>query len=71
MAQQPVIVNNPKNGDGSNTGVVVGVIVIIAIFLFFFYGLPRIRGGGNKTQINVPDKIQINSSWLNSESLIV
>lgn len=56
------IINNPGDGGNSSGGVglIIGVIVIIAVIaLFLLYGLPAMRKNNNDTNINVPDKIQI------------
>ncbi len=57
-----VINNPPGNGENSSAAgaIITGVVVIILVVLFFMYGLPRIRGGST-TQINVPDKIDVNT----------
>ena len=64
MAQQPVIVNNPGSGNGNRGvgGVVTAIVILIVVLVFIFYGIPRLRGGSNKTEINVPDKIQVQTS---------
>lgn len=55
------IINNPSQGNsGGGGGWAVAVIIIVAIILFFVYGLPRIRGNG--TNINIPDKIKIETT---------
>jgi hypothetical protein len=42
-------------------GVVVSLILVLVIaFLFIFYGLPMLRQAAVPTQINVPDKIDVN-----------
>lgn len=58
------IVNNPpsSNNSGGGMGMVIGLLLlVVVVFLFFVYGLPALRqmqSGG--TQINVPDKIDVN-----------
>lgn len=61
----PVIVNTPSGGDnpGNGMGFLLGVILLVLVlFLFFWYGLPAIRGmmGSGTPQINVPNKIDVN-----------
>ena len=60
----PTVINNPSTPStetGSGFGAVVSVIVILIVaILFFMYALPNIRGRSG-TQINVPDKIQIDN----------
>ncbi len=54
---------NGGGDNGNGVGMVLSVVlVIIVVVLFFVYGLPAIRGANNNggTQINVPDKIDIN-----------
>ena len=57
--------NTPPVSDYSNSsggvGMIIGVVAVIAIIaLFFLYGLPALRKSqNNDTNINVPDKIQI------------
>lgn len=44
---------------GMGIGLIIGLIVLlIVVFLLFYYGLPYLRGGG--TQVNVPDKVDVN-----------
>jgi len=53
---------NPGNNEGGNgVGIILTVVVVLVIiFLFFVYGLPALRGGNDGgTNINVPDKINI------------
>jgi len=59
-----IINNPPASGDGNSSGgvgMIIGVVAVIAIIaLFFLYGLPALRKSqNNDTNINVPDKIQI------------
>lgn len=58
---QPIIVNNPGNGEGAGAAVVWGIVIIVIVVIFLVYGLPRIRGGEGTT-INVPDKIDIKTN---------
>ena len=57
------VINNPpqSNDSGGSTGMIVGIIVLVVLaYLFFVYGLPAVKqnqSGG--TQINVPDKIEV------------
>lgn len=47
------VINNPGNGDGSDSavGMIVGIIVLLMIVgLFFVYALPAIRGSGAAPQ---------------------
>ena len=42
------VINNPGNGEGSNSsvGIIIGLIVLLVVIgLFFVYGLPAIRKG--------------------------
>jgi len=57
------VINNPPGNDsgGAAGTIVTGIVVIVVVVLFFVYGLPRIRGNQG-TQINIPDKININTS---------
>jgi len=56
------IINNPDTGSNSSSaGLIVGIVLaIIIIFLFIAYGLPAIRKQNSGTNINVPDRIDIN-----------
>jgi hypothetical protein len=55
----PTVINNPSTESGSGFGVVVSVVVILIVaILFFMYALPALRDRGG-TQVNVPDRIQI------------
>jgi hypothetical protein len=61
-----VVVNNPgtTSDSGSGVGFILGAILLIALMIaLFYYGLPYVRGsfgGGGGTQINVPDKVDVN-----------
>lgn len=58
----PTVINNPSSETGSGFGAVVSLIVILIVaILFFMYALPAIRDSGRGTQINIPDKIQIDN----------
>ncbi len=58
------IVNTPASGnsDSGSTGILLGVLLIVAmVLLFYFFGLPLIRGGySSGTQVNVPEKVNVN-----------
>jgi len=46
---------------GSGVGALAAVVVIIVLgVLFFLYALPALRDGGD-TQINVPDRINVDT----------
>ena len=54
------VINNPPGtteGNGSSA-IVLAVVVILLVALFLIFGLPRLSDRGD-TNINVPDKIQI------------
>ena len=56
----PTVINNPPGtteGNGSSA-IVLAVVVILLVALFLIFGLPRLSDRGD-TNINVPDKIQI------------
>ncbi|OGN07467.1 MAG: hypothetical protein A2669_01990 [Candidatus Yanofskybacteria bacterium RIFCSPHIGHO2_01_FULL_48_25b] len=58
------VINNPGNGrdgNGAATAIVTGLVVIVLGVIFLVYGLPRIRGPGNETEINIPDRIEVNT----------
>lgn len=61
------IVNTPQPANNSSgpTGIIMAlialIVVLVLVYLGFVYGLPALRqmkSGG--TQINVPDKIDVN-----------
>jgi hypothetical protein len=56
------IVNNPGNGNSGNSmGLILGVILILVfVFLFIVYVVPLVRQSMGPTQVNVPDKIDVN-----------
>jgi hypothetical protein len=59
----PTIINNPSGTSegGNGLGMVVGVLLAIVILaLFFIYALPSLRTRNNSTNINVPDRIDVN-----------
>jgi hypothetical protein len=56
------IINNPdSSSDGGGAGLVTGIIIaVVIVFLFLVFGLPAIRGNGNRgTTVNVPDKVNV------------
>ena len=56
------VVNNvpPANNGNNGMGFLLGIIVLAAFFLFvFYYGLPYLHGGMG-TQLNIPNKIDVN-----------
>jgi len=57
------IVNNPDHGhEDSNTGVgfLIGILVVVLLgILFFAYALPSLRNAGSGTNVNVPDRINV------------
>jgi hypothetical protein len=65
-----LVVNNPNasQADTSWVGMVIGILVVgFLLLLFFFYGLPFLRGsmsGNNGSDINVslPDKVDVNTN---------
>lgn len=56
------IVNNPPadNSGGLMGTIVVLVVLIVLGYLGFIYGLPAFKQMQGGTQINVPDKIDVN-----------
>ena len=60
------IVNTPaaapqSNGSDNSFGWVLVLLIILAMgVLFFIYGLPMLRRATTATQVNVPDKVDIN-----------
>ncbi len=60
------VINNaaPATDNSSGMGFLLGVILLIAfVFFLFYFGLPVIQnsiGGAGGTQINVPDKVDVN-----------
>lgn len=62
----PTIINNPPQNasdSGSSAGLIIGIILAaVLVFLFFAYGLPALRERNSGTNINVPDRIDVNVS---------
>ena len=61
------VINNaaPASEGNSGMGFLMGIILLIVFFVFLLYfGIPMIRnsfsGVGSGTQINVPDKVDVN-----------
>lgn len=59
------VVNTPASGsDNSGMGFLLGAILLIAVvFLFFYFGLPMLRGAAQAPQapqIQVPGQIDVN-----------
>ena len=58
------VVHEHSSGDnGSGMGFFMGmVLLVIVLLLFFFYGLPILRNmtSNSVTNINVPDKVDVN-----------
>lgn len=70
----PTVINNPsttpsvERDTGSGFGAVVSVVVILIVaILFFMYALPALRNDQG-TQINVPDRIQIDGGGQNQDN---
>lgn len=61
----PTVINNPPTPASDTTtgmGALVGIVVILIVaVLFFMYALPALRDDDKGTQINVPDRIQIDN----------
>lgn len=58
-----VIEHRPAATDGSGAGALVATAVIIVLgILFFVYALPALRGRDSGTQINVPDRINVQTN---------
>lgn len=58
-----IINPSPSQESSSNgMGLVIGAILIIAfIALLFYFGLPYLQNGfGGTTQVNIPDKVNVN-----------
>jgi hypothetical protein len=58
------VINNPggstrETGDGGATLMVVVLVLLIIGALFFTYGLPG-RNAGSGTNLNIPDKVDVN-----------
>ncbi len=63
------VINNaaPASESSGGMGFLMGVLLLISFFIFLFYfGLPAMQnsfnggGAGGGTQINVPDKMDVN-----------
>ncbi len=57
------VVNNPasSNDGGNSMGFLLGAIILVLFgALFFFYGLPYLRGSNQGPQIEVPSTIDVN-----------
>lgn len=59
------VVNNPapsSDSSGSGMGFLLGIIILILFVIGLLYlGLPHLRSGfGGGTQINIPDKVDVN-----------
>lgn len=65
------IINNPdtSSGNGAAVGVIVGILAVVVIaILFFAYALPALRRSSNTTNINVPDRINVNTNGAGGSS---
>lgn len=51
-----------QESSGNGMGFLLGVILLIVfVFLLIYYGLPAIRNSfSSGTQINIPDKVDVN-----------
>ena len=59
------IINTPpaQKESGGGVNMIVGLLIIVVFgYVFFVYGLPAIKNArfGMTTQINVPNKIDVN-----------
>lgn len=62
------IVNSPQpaNNSGGPIAIVIALIVLLVlVYLGFVYGLPALRQMKSGTQINVPNKIDVNVNKTN------
>lgn len=60
-----VVNTTPATENNSSMGMFLGLIfLLIVVFLFFFYGLPMLRGASqqvpNKVDVQMPDKVDVN-----------
>ncbi|HYF05780.1 MAG TPA: hypothetical protein VEA59_06445 [Patescibacteria group bacterium] len=54
------VINNPDTRSDSSAGLVIGaIILVLAVVLLLAYGVPAFRGANRGTNINVPDKVQV------------
>lgn len=58
------VINNPDTSSAesnSGVGIIVGVVLaIVILFLFFSYALPAMRGNNGGTNVNIPEKVDVN-----------
>ncbi len=57
------VINNPDTSTdrGGNGAMIVGIVLaVILLFMFFYYGLPALRGNNGGTNVNVPDRVDLN-----------
>ena len=62
LKHMATIVNNPDRSyeDFEGVGFLIGILVVILLgVLFFAYTLPSLRNNGSGTNINVPDRINV------------
>jgi len=58
-----VIENRPATIEGSGAGALVATAVIIVLgILFFLYALPVLRGRDSGAQINIPDRVNVETN---------
>ena len=49
-----------ENGGGGNGGIVAVVVLIVVVLVLLFLFKDQLGLGGSKTEISVPDKIELN-----------
>lgn len=59
------VVNNPapsNDSSGNGMGFLLGIIILVLFVLgLLYFGLPYLRSGfGGGTQVNIPDKVDVN-----------
>lgn len=70
------IVNNPpvqqqpvERADNGNGFLLAVILIILAIVAFMYYGMPYLSSGFGGTQVNVPDKIDVNVQQQQPQSI--
>lgn len=50
------------SGDSGSTGMIVGVLLVVlfAFLLFYFFGNGLLRGMSGGTNVQIPDKVNVN-----------
>ncbi len=54
------VVSPSSSDSGTGVSLMMGILLLAVVFLLLYFGIPAMRGAGGGTNINVPDKMDVN-----------